>query len=248
MPVTVALIRDRLRDAILMGELAPGERATQVSLADRFGVSRTPMREALRMLELEGLVLRESNGRFRISPLSGAQIEDLAVMRINLEAVAIRLTVPQFGNTEHAKLEGWLAQMERYAMTRRLGRHRDATSRVPPHIASARRATASPPCSASCGTTRRAIASSRSRQLTDNSANWETSRAEHRAIVDAFEAYDAPTAASWAALQVARTAIVVARQIDPEHPAERVRAVLERHTGRATLPEEPADRHGLVRG
>ena len=98
MPVTVALIRDRLRDAILMGELSPGERATQVSLADRFGVSRTPMREALRMLELEGLVLRESNGRFRISPLSGPQIEDLAVMRINLEVVAINLTVPRFGN------------------------------------------------------------------------------------------------------------------------------------------------------
>jgi GntR family transcriptional regulator, rspAB operon transcriptional repressor len=247
MPVTVALIRDRLRDGILMGELAPGERATQVSLADRFGVSRTPMREALRILELEGLVLRESNGRFRISPLSGAQIEDLAVMRINLEAVAIRLTVPQFGNTEHAKLEGWLAQMERYAQlddwdgieTPHREFHRTLVS------AAGDRITALLGQLWDHASRYRKLAFA---QLSDNSANWETSRAEHRAIVDAFEAYDAPTAASWAALQVARTAIVVARQIDPEHPAERVRAVLERHTGRATLPEEPADRHGLVRG
>jgi GntR family transcriptional regulator, rspAB operon transcriptional repressor len=83
--------------------------------------------------------------------------------------------------------------------------------------------------------------------LTGNFGPWETSRAEHGAIVDAFETYDAPTAASWAATQIARTAIVVARQIDPDHPASRVHSVLERHTGRPTLPEEPAREHGLAR-
>jgi GntR family transcriptional regulator, rspAB operon transcriptional repressor len=245
MPVTVALIRDLLRDAILSGELSPGERATQVSLADRFGVSRTPMREALRMLELEGLVLRESNGRFRISPLSGPQIEDLAVMRINLEVVAINLTVPRFGNADHAKLEGWLAQIERYAMLD------DWVGIEVPHREFHRMLVS--------GAGDRITAllgqlwdhASRYRTLAfqalrGNFAPWETSRAEHRAIVDAFEAYDAPTAASWAATQVARTAIVVAREIDPDHPATRVYSVLERHTGRATLPEEPVGEHGLA--
>ena len=46
-----------LRQAILKGELKPGERLLELHLADRLGVSRTPIREAIRMLELEGLVL-----------------------------------------------------------------------------------------------------------------------------------------------------------------------------------------------
>jgi DNA-binding GntR family transcriptional regulator len=246
MSVTVALIRDSLRDAILKGELSPGERTTQVDLADRLGVSRTPLREALRMLELEGLVLRESNGRFRISPLSGPQIEDLAVMRINLEVVAINLTVPRFGNADHAKLEGWLAQIERYAS---MG---DWTGIETPHREFHRMLVSG------AGSRLQALLgqlwdhASRYRkiafeQLTDNIGAWETSRVEHRAIVDAFESYDATTAANWNALQIARTAVVSARQIDPEHPAERVVAVLARHTGRAALPEELVGGHEHTR-
>ena len=46
-----------LRQAILKGELEPGERLMEIQLADRLGVSRTPIREAIRKLELEGLVL-----------------------------------------------------------------------------------------------------------------------------------------------------------------------------------------------
>ena len=83
-------------------------------------------------------------------------------------------------------------------------------------------ATGSPPCSGRCGTTLRGTATLAFQALRGNFAPSKTSRAEHRAIVDAFEAYDAPTAASWAATQVARTAIVVAREIDPDHPATRV--------------------------
>ena len=56
----VAAIRDRLRNAIVTGELGPDTISTQTQLADAFGVSRTPMREALRMLELEGLIVRET--------------------------------------------------------------------------------------------------------------------------------------------------------------------------------------------
>ncbi len=46
-----------LRDAILMGELAPGERLMEIHLANKLGVSRTPIREAIRMLEQEGLAV-----------------------------------------------------------------------------------------------------------------------------------------------------------------------------------------------
>lgn len=236
MPATVALIGDQLRHAILAGEFAPGEPATQVSLADRLGVSRTPLREALRMLELEGLVLRESNGRFRISPLSIEQIEDLTVMRMNLEAVAVRLTVPRFGNVDHAKLEGWLAQIERYAMledwvgieTPHREFHRTLVSGAGDRI------TALLGQLWNHATRYRKVAF---QQVVHNTAAWETTRVEHRAIADAFEAYNAGAAAAWAVMQIARTAIGVAGQIDPDHPVSRVHHMLERHTGHATLPE-----------
>ena len=59
-----------LRQAILKGELEPGERLMEIQLAERLGVSRTPIREAIRKLELEGLVLmiRERERRSRKSP------------------------------------------------------------------------------------------------------------------------------------------------------------------------------------
>jgi GntR family transcriptional regulator, rspAB operon transcriptional repressor len=234
MPATVALIRDQLRDAILGGELAPGEPATQVDLADRLGVSRTPLREALRMLELEGLVVRESNGRFRISPLSIEQIEDLTVMRINLEAVAVRLTVPQLGNTDHAELEGRLAQIERYAKLE------DWRGIEVPHsefhlalIAGAGdQITALLRQLWNHATRYRRVAF---QQVADNQIRWDTARVEHRAIADAVEAYDAVGAAAWAVTQIARSAIRVAAQIDPDHPVPRVHAELGRHAAPLTV-------------
>jgi DNA-binding GntR family transcriptional regulator len=233
MTTTVALIRDQLRDAILGGELAPGEPATQVDLAGRLGVSRTPLREALRMLELEGLVVRESNGRFRISPLSIEQIEDLAVMRISLEAVAVRLTVPELGNADHAELEGRLAQIERYAKLE------DWRGIEVPHTEFHRTLItgAGDQITALLGrlwnhaTRYRRVAF---QQVADNRARWDTARVEHRAIADAVEAYDAAAAAGWAVTQIARSAINVAAQIDPDHPVPRVHAALERHA--ASLP------------
>ena len=51
------VVFNTLRDAILKGELEPGERLMEIQLAERLGVSRTPIREAIRKLELEGLVL-----------------------------------------------------------------------------------------------------------------------------------------------------------------------------------------------
>ncbi|MBS1677071.1 MAG: GntR family transcriptional regulator [Actinobacteria bacterium] len=236
---TVALIRDRLRDAILSGKLPPGQPATQADLAERFGVSRTPLREALRMLELEGLVVRGSNGRFRISPLSIGQIEDLAVMRINLEAVAVTLTVPQFGHAEHAKLEGLLAQIERYALVE------DWVGIETPHrdfhqmlvSGAGDRVTALLAQLWTHATRYRTVAF---QQLEGNAAGWGTSQLEHRAIVAAYEAYDAEMAAGWIAAHIARAAILVAAHIDPDHPVTRVHESLQRYTGTPDLPEVPS--------
>jgi DNA-binding GntR family transcriptional regulator len=110
----VAAIHDRLRMAILHGELAPGSTISLVDLARAFGAGRTPLREALRMLQREGLVIATPNQRVRIAILTAADFEEIAIARMALEVVAIRITVPTLTSADIAALEGYMAQMEHY--------------------------------------------------------------------------------------------------------------------------------------
>src|SRR5689334_16751770 len=84
----VALVHDRLREAILNGEIPAGQATSKNTLARNLGAGRTPVREALRLLQREGLVLSEPNRRVRIADLSASDAEELYVMRISLEAIA----------------------------------------------------------------------------------------------------------------------------------------------------------------
>ena len=86
-------IADALRDEIIRGQLQPGERVLEVSLAQRFGVSRQPVREAIRTLEREGLLTSLPNrGTFvtRVSLEDAIAIQDI---RAQLEGLAARLAV-----------------------------------------------------------------------------------------------------------------------------------------------------------
>jgi DNA-binding GntR family transcriptional regulator len=108
-------IHDGLRRAILKNELPAGMILNQVHLAKRLGVSRTPLREAMRMLQREGLIEGESYKRLRVSPLSLRGLEDLYAMRILLEGLAIRLSVPHLAESELKESKKHLGEMERYA-------------------------------------------------------------------------------------------------------------------------------------
>ena len=83
-----AVVFNNLRDAILKGELAPGERLLENQLADKLGVSRTPVREALRMLEQENLVA--------LIPRKGAQVLDLSANDIK-NVLEIRSALEEIG-------------------------------------------------------------------------------------------------------------------------------------------------------
>ena len=93
---------EELRRRILQGELAPGATFSQVQLSNQLGVSRTPLREAVRLLQMEGLLRAEARRRVRVSPPSTDDFEDLYAIRISLESLAVRLTVPQLTEAELA--------------------------------------------------------------------------------------------------------------------------------------------------
>lgn len=80
-----------LRQAILKGELEPGERLMEIQLAERLGVSRTPIREAIRKLELEGLVLMIPRKGAEVAKISENNLRDVLEVRRSLEELAIDL-------------------------------------------------------------------------------------------------------------------------------------------------------------
>lgn len=88
-------LADRLRALILEGTLAPGERLTEQALCDRFGVSRTPLREALRRLTAEGLVQARPGRGVTVAALTLAELEEAFPVIGALEALAGELAVPR---------------------------------------------------------------------------------------------------------------------------------------------------------
>lgn len=105
MTYSVTEVRERIRSAIMTGEFPPGTVLPQEPLAQRLGVSRTPMREALRMLQEDGLVEIERNRRARVAQFSADDLEQVYATRILLSAMATLLTVPRLTDEDLQQLE-----------------------------------------------------------------------------------------------------------------------------------------------
>lgn len=98
-------VDNRLRQAILSGELAPGEKIRPAELAARFGVSATPLREAILRLEADGLVESVPQRGARVTPLSRDKLNELYELRLLLEPVALRKSMadPEKVDTERVR-------------------------------------------------------------------------------------------------------------------------------------------------
>ncbi|NKQ54307.1 GntR family transcriptional regulator [Amycolatopsis sp. K13G38] len=105
-------VADYLRGAILSGAIGPGERIRQEEIADRFGISRLPVREALRMLDAEGLTETETNKGSRVPFLDAREVDVVYRMRESLEALALAESVPALDADAVARLAGIQAQIE----------------------------------------------------------------------------------------------------------------------------------------
>jgi DNA-binding GntR family transcriptional regulator len=216
-----AEIHQRLREAILHGDLSAGSELSQVKLAVDFGTSRGPVREALRLLQREGLVEAELNRRVRVASFSAGDLEELYALRIVNEALGIRHTVPHLGPDDLADLNLALAEMEALAGVD-AGRWERVHRRFH-HIL---------------------IAYSGARlvalldQLSDHAERyrlvyvsqdpraWSNGAAEHREIVAACEAGEPGEAADALARHLARTAGSVLMHVAPDHDPALVRSAV----------------------
>ncbi|WP_223166812.1 GntR family transcriptional regulator [Nonomuraea sp. SYSU D8015] len=97
-------VADHLREAILSGAIAPGERIRQEELAVRLGASRLPVREALRMLEAEGLTEHHPHRGARVPLLDRHQVDVIYQMRERLEPLALAESIPHLTAGDHRRL------------------------------------------------------------------------------------------------------------------------------------------------
>ena len=106
------VVFNSLREAIISGELEPGERLMEVQLAEKMGVSRTPVREAIRKLELEGLVIMIPRKGTHVAELSSRDIIDVLEVRANLDGLATALATDRITPEELKSLELASRQLE----------------------------------------------------------------------------------------------------------------------------------------
>jgi len=219
---SVNVVHGALREAILEGDLEQGTILSQVQLAERYGVSRTPLREALRLLQGEGLIDALPNRRVQVASFSVDDLEQIYAMRITLESLAVRLSVAQFDADDLRELNARLAEMDAFAEPRDI----DGWNR--PHAAFHRGLVSHSGARIVALVGQLSETADRYRRLavTQGDHAWTRVAHEHREILDACERREAGEAAQAMARHLARTVLTVVSLVAPEHDPARVRMAL----------------------
>jgi DNA-binding GntR family transcriptional regulator len=107
--------RSAIRQAILRGDLKPGQRLVESDIAEQMGISRAPVREALRQLETEGLVVSEPHRGAFVAELSAADMWEIYTLRAAIERLAVRIVTEKASAETLAQLQQAVAKMDQAA-------------------------------------------------------------------------------------------------------------------------------------
>jgi DNA-binding GntR family transcriptional regulator len=114
-PSLVALAAESIRKMILSGAFAPGERLIEERLTEHLGISRPPLREALRLLQNDGLVVTRPRYGSTVATLTDQDVFEILTLRTGLEKMAVELGVPVQDRARLAACHAALERMERNA-------------------------------------------------------------------------------------------------------------------------------------
>lgn len=201
-----------LRELIIGGELAPGDRLREAELCARFGVSRTPLREALKILETEGLVTLQPNRGASVSRISAHEVTELFEVISNLERIAVELAIARMNERAFKKL---LRMHERMMRHYAAGRRR-ACFQVDfdTHNAIVAMSGNSLLVATHEGLMLRAR---RGRYMAlFSQRRWDQSMQEHEQIIAAIADREAPTASELMRRHVLETGKVICQQLEAE--------------------------------
>jgi DNA-binding GntR family transcriptional regulator len=220
--VTLETVHGLLRDRILDGQLPPGAVVSQAHLARDLGVSRSPIREACRLLEREGLLISRHNHRVQVAGFLLDDLEELYASRLVLEPLALTMRVPSLTASELDEMANALEDMRQSAEQRDYDRfsvphHRfhsllypDTSGRLLRQISQladhARRY-------------RRAY-------MTQTPSSWDAVMGHDTRILQAMSRGDAVAAGAELARHLAATALSMMALMDPLHDPRLLRAAL----------------------
>ena len=111
------VVFNTLREAILKGDLKPGERLMELQLASKLGVSRTPIREAIRMLEQEGLAVTTPRKGAEVAKMTLKDMEDVLEIRDALDELAVRIACQKISDEQLRQLEDMKKLFEKSTQT-----------------------------------------------------------------------------------------------------------------------------------
>ncbi|MBR8640236.1 GntR family transcriptional regulator [Streptomyces tuirus] len=215
-------VHGRLRTMILNGELPPGSVLLQAEMARKLGVSRTPMREAFRLLQEEGLIDARPDQRARVRSVDPEDLDGVYGARIMLETLAVSMTAKTLTAEDLERMSDALQRMQELAGGDQPDKwhaaHREfhsiATQAVPAHLQR---------MLASLGEhSERYI---RLAQL-GVPASWGRAHTDHEALLEALRLSDPAEAARMIARHLARTALSVLADVAPEYEPTATRTAL----------------------
>lgn len=176
-----------IRELIVGGQMPPGSKVPEMELCDRYGVSRTPLREALKILATEGLVVLEANRGARVTQITREDLDEVFPVMGALEALAGELACRNITDDEIARVRHLHDEMVGHFRNTRLKEYFAVNEMIHEAILNgARNATLSAQYRSLATRVRRArfIAN-----MTD--ARWAQATAEHDIIIESLEARDA---------------------------------------------------------
>jgi len=203
---------ERLRDMIVEGELAPGQRIAEGKLCEEFEISRTPMREALKVLASEGLVELRPNRGTRVTKITPQEIGELFEVVSGMERMAGELAAERMSDKDLERLWTLNERMERYFENGQRQEYFKLNQQVHKMIVQFAGNSVLATTHANL-----MVKARRARYLAIMSQDrWEESMREHGEILDAFAARDAETAGKLILKHVRKTGDVVKATFDSD--------------------------------
>jgi DNA-binding GntR family transcriptional regulator len=224
-------VAERLRQLIYDGELGPGSFVDERALVQRFGISRTPLREALKVLHAEGLVrLTPRRGSWVAGELTPQDLDEIFPLMALLEGLCAREAVKKATPAGVKRLEGLHARLERHAAAGDIARYYEQNYEFHEAV---QELAANPYLSRAVSELRRLLRLLRGRQLRVP-GRMEASLAEHRRLMRAVRRGDADEAerVMRAHLMSQRAALAVQDGTPPPAPGRAARPATAPRRGR----------------
>jgi DNA-binding GntR family transcriptional regulator len=199
------VVFNTLREAILKGDLKPGERLMELQLASKLGVSRTPIREAIRMLEQEGLAVTTPRKGAEVAKMTLKDMEDVLEIRDALDELAVRIACQKITDEQLKQLEDVKELFEKNTQTNNVKNIAEADVSFHDVIYEA---TGNPKLVTLLNNLREQVYRYRVEYIKDPK-NYPTLIAEHEAILDSLKNRDVKNAVEAMHVHVANQAEAV---------------------------------------